>query len=376
MKFLINDKEYAEVLAKKLIDEHGNKKINYIKPSWKKTVKTAKQIQRLLNPEEYNDLRLAPKTTQDEDLIKSLIQQAAMQDLSSWINQVLSPYRQKIKKLRSHINQRFGRFNDIDLDKIHQIYIHHKSITLTKSISTPWRAVTEFVPRERFDAQDPEPVFIRNIVHNESILKTRIDQNLKFWFMDTGYTNFLETHKKFHRLVINDIHVNSFKKLDDKSRMHLFPSLPQPWRESGNDIVVIEPSDTVCYLYGIDLPRWRLWMREQIAGNLNSDKRVIFRTKQNKKIRANFYRHLQDEDVYCVIHHNSNAAVEAIWAGVPVITLGSHITSHVSGSLENLDCLPTPDLKFWLRWLSFNQFTYDEICNGTARQILEGQYIV
>ena len=38
---------------------------------------------------------------------------------------------------------------------------------------------------------DAESVLIRNIIHNETLLKDRCQRALPFWFVDTGYTNFL-----------------------------------------------------------------------------------------------------------------------------------------------------------------------------------------
>jgi len=54
---------------------------------------------------------------------------------------------------------------------------------------------------------DSESVLIRNIIHNETLLKDRRQRALPFWFVDTGYTNFLTGKKTWHRLVANDLHM-------------------------------------------------------------------------------------------------------------------------------------------------------------------------
>jgi hypothetical protein len=98
----------------------------------------------------------------------------------------------------------------------------------------------------------------------------------------------------------------------------------------------------------------------------------VFREKLDKKIRQDFFKFLQDEDVYCVVNYNSNAAVEAVWAGVPVITLGDHITNHISvRSVNQINDLMRPDIERWLRYVSYCQYTMEEITNGTARRIME-----
>jgi hypothetical protein len=101
----------------------------------------------------------------------------------------------------------------------------------------------------------------------------------------------------------------------------------------------------------------------------------VFREKYNKKIRTSLYNHLCDEDYYCVININSNAAVEAIWAGIPAITLATHITNPVSGNaISQINNLPRPHLANWLCMLSYSQFTYEELTNGVATRIIKRYY--
>jgi hypothetical protein len=52
-----------------------------------------------------------------------------------------------------------------------------------------------------------EDCLLRNTVGNEQILVTKIDNNLPFWFIDSGYTNFIEPNKKWHRLLRNHLHL-------------------------------------------------------------------------------------------------------------------------------------------------------------------------
>ena len=54
--------------------------------------------------------------------------------------------------------------------------------------------------------------------------------------------------------------------------------------------------------------------------------RIRFRKKAPKKKRSNLHKELLNDDYYCVVN-TSNAANQAIWAGVPAITLDRHITN-------------------------------------------------
>jgi hypothetical protein len=107
-----------------------------------------------------------------------------------------------------------------------------------------------------------------------------------------------------------------------------------------------------------------------------TDKKIIFREKKPKKSRAPLYKHLCYEDYFCVISINSNAATESIWAGIPVITLDKHISNPVSrNKLSDINNLYRGSLSNWLSTLSYSQFTYDEIVNGKALEIIKQYHV-
>jgi len=228
-------------------------------------------------------------------------------------------------------------------------------------------------PNEYEDADD---VFIRNIIHNEDILKDRIREHKPFWFVDSGYTNFIHGgNKRFHRLVRNDLHHTSGGQFP-ADRLKQFDIFPQPWRKGGNKILVIEPSKYICQLYGIGIHEWRKEVKETLAKH--TKKEIVWREKTGtRKTRSSLAVDLiEDESIYCVVHYNSNAGTEAIWAGVPVITLGKHITSSVSRTrLEDINDLYRGPLGNWLCEVSYNQFTFGELIDGTAVEIWEKYHV-
>lgn len=373
MKFLVNDKEYAEILAVLLVREslRKDKTRKVLPPGWKKTHKLKAELKQMLTPNMIPGLRLAPRDADQVLKVKEYIMSVVADDLAKWKNSY-SGSEKIIKDLRTYINKHFNRFTRRDREIIHALFLKSNRETLTKTLSQAWKDNRTFQPRAELDIGTSNPLFIRNIVHNEDVIKTRIANQLPFWFMDTGYTNFLESGKKWHRICKDSIHCETYQRFDTKDRLNMFPVMPAPWRMDGNDIIVIEPSATVCYLFNIDIEQWKASVLRDLAQHLVTPKNIIFREKAGKKVRGNFYQELLEQDAYCVIHYNSNAAVEAIWAGVPVVTLGEHITRPVSThDIEHINNLRCPDLKKWIRWLSYNQFTIEEISNGTARDILE-----
>ena len=78
----------------------------------------------------------------------------------------------------------------------------------------------------------------------------------------------------------------------------------------------------------VDLKTWKYDVAKELRKY--TDKRIRFRSKAPKKKRTNLHKELLNDDYYCVVNINSNAATEAIWAGVPAITLDRHITNPVT----------------------------------------------
>lgn len=230
-------------------------------------------------------------------------------------------------------------------------------------------------PSEYTDADD---VFLRNIINNDDILMDRMRNHKPFWFVDSGYTNFIHGgNKRFHRVMRNDLHHGDNGNVFPPDRLSMFDSFPQPWRTGGDKILVIEPSKYICQLYGIGIHAWREDVKAELAKHTNME--VIWREKEgDRKTRSNLYRDLvKDKSIHCVVHYNSNAGTEAIWAGVPVITLGKHVTQSVSkNKLSDINDLYRGSLGDWLCYLSYSQFEFDELMNGHAVKILRKYYNV
>jgi hypothetical protein len=230
----------------------------------------------------------------------------------------------------------------------------------------------EYVRRQNFTNYS-EDCLIRNTTGNEQLLTEKIDKKYPMWFIDSGYTNFLESNKKWHRLVRNHIHHDQMFEAP-VDRLANFPSFPRPWRESGEKILIIEPGPFAASIFHVDLKTWKYDVERELKKY--TDKKIVFREKAEKKVRTSLVEELRNEDYYCVVSINSNAATEAIWNGIPVITLDRHITTPVSRSkLSDINNLARPHLARWLCALSYSQFTGEELYNGTAIKILRKYHV-
>jgi hypothetical protein len=253
------------------------------------------------------------------------------------------------------------------------MYAKSNSDGFVKTVGQLIDSQSKLIRRSEFKLYQ-EDCLIRNTGGVEECLVTKIDNGFPFWFIDSGYTNFLEGKKKtYHRLTRNHIHhLNAFEAPVD--RLGVFKKFPRQWRTSGDTILIIEPGQFCASIFHIDIEQWKLDVERELRNY--TDKKIKFREKINKKKRLPLYEELLNEDYYCVVNINSNAATESIWAGIPVITLDKHITNSVSrNKLSDINDLYRPHLANWLCMLSYSQFTYEELMDGTALRIVQRYHV-
>lgn len=358
MKLLINDKELANFLLhcmpvpKELkqirledrylatyIDDHLSKKSKWSDPT-----------------REY--------TSDEKKRFKEKLIKAVARDLREWVetiknnkDNVKAAYFDKIHKNIEYFINKIGKEELLNLYKKSKYKNFVKGTGLTIDRKAQMMRRKELVDYK-------VDCLIRNTVGNEELLVTKMNDGYPMWFIDSGYTNFLEPNKKWHRLVRNHLHYGKFFDAP-ADRLQNFPKFPKPWRQGGEIIYIIEPGPFAAQVFGVNLKTWKYDVAKELRKY--TDKRIVFRKKAPKRQRPSLVKQLQDEDYYCVVSLNSNAATEAIWEGVPVITLGTHVTNPVSRSnVSEINDLWRGNLGSWLTMLSYSQFTKEELMDGTA----------
>lgn len=300
---------------------------------------------------------------------KDKIRKAVIKDLNIWFNKVSNQINllsyQKRKTIQIKIDKILLSLGE---EKVLTTYKKHNFATFVKGVGLHIDSSAQVIRRRNYNNLE-ENCLLRNTTGNENILVDKIDHAYPFWFIDSGYTNFLEPNKKWHRLVKNHIHfTNNFSA--PVNRLGNFKIFPQQWRTSGDRILIIEPGIFAASIFHVDIKMWKYRVEEELRQY--TDKKIIFREKNPKKQRAPLFKHLCDEDYYCVISINSNAATEAVWAGIPIITLDKHITNSISkNKLSDINDLSRPQLANWLCMLSYSQFTYQELMDGTAVKLVK-----
>ena len=358
MKLLINDKEIARFLIELVNVSDACKHIEFDERH------TAGMIHYVI------ETKNKPKfdINKHREKFKQKITQGIRKDLKAWmdlINQQISNHKEYFyKNIHQHIDVLIDRLGE---EQILELYKFHPKQNFIKTVGLQIDPVAEMMRRRHFDSVE-EDCLLRNTVGNEQILVNKIDHDLPFWFIDSGYTNFIEPNKKWHRLVRNHLHFNR-NFVAPVNRLDIFPSFPRPWRHDGSKILIVEPGEFAAGIMHVEAKSWG----QKVADELKkyTDRPIEFRSKTNKKTRTSLYQQLLTGDYYCTVSINSNSAIESIWAGVPAITLNKHVSNPVTKSnLNEINDLYYGPLGDWLAWLSYCQFTFDELMDGTALDIV------
>lgn len=366
MKLLLNDKEIANFLLHTIGVPPDLYKV---KPQDRNA---AECIQGFLKRGKKRDREwiINPEVARTEKRkFANKLKKAVSEDLREW--------RKAVKTEKENLRNAY--FNTIhrDIEKlidhfgeeyILKTYRKSKITEFVKGTGLHLDPKGELMRRHKFNSYTDDCV-IRNTVGNEELLVTKIDNRYPMWFIDSGYTNFLEPHKKWHRLVRSHLHYGKFFQAP-ADRLGNIAEFPKPWREGGEIIYVIEPGPFAASIFHCDLKTWKYDVEKELRKY--TDKKIKFREKAPKRQRTSLYKELADDDYNCVISINSNAATEAIWQGVPAITLDAHITNPVSvNKLSDVNNLYRGPLGEWLCMLSYQQFTKEELVNGIAGKLVK-----
>lgn len=227
-----------------------------------------------------------------------------------------------------------------------------------------------------YASEKPNPVCIRGMTFRQ-VTKTCMETNREFYYIDNGYFGNPKT-KYWFRIIKNHVHdIRSIIKrpLDRLQRVtQLANSIPLEKFTTGRKIIIAPPSPKSFTIWGID---YQTWIDMTIAElKKYTDRPIELRFKRDRpdRLAEDTMQQALSNDVHCLITYNSVAAVEALMLGKPVITLGPNAAQQLARrSLEDIENLyiPTEDERMaWLAHLSYSQFTYDELSNGTAWRIL------
>jgi len=204
---------------------------------------------------------------------------------------------------------------------------------------------------------------------------------LNYYYFDHSY--FFKAHKHrpneisnilSYRLTKNAENLNRIVELDieDKQRIQKYRHFSETLRlkniPRGGNILIIPPTEAVCRYYKIpSLKKWERQVKEKVRQW--SDREFIVRPKT---VDTPLEEDLQK--AHCVITYQSTVGITAILKGIPVISDDVSMCKPVSIDYVDIEKEYVRDddlVNKWIDSLLANQFTMQEIANGTAKRIVD-----
>ena len=230
----------------------------------------------------------------------------------------------------------------------------------------------------------PAPFLVRGL-GKQKIIKECIARGKDFYFMDTGYvgnnpsTNNPNGKKIYHRIVKNAL--QNLHMPEKEGNEHLYGGerwkrLAIPFKDNvpGRKILIVPPSEKVMKYFERDLDQWINETILEIKKHTSRPIEVRKKPSREDRVSVNTIAQALEDNVHCMVTFNSIAALEAMIYGKPAIVLGPNCAQDLCEKrLERIEFVKHPGRKqlTWLcRYLSNNQFTYDEMLSGYAWQQL------
>lgn len=195
-----------------------------------------------------------------------------------------------------------------------------------------------------------------------------------FYAIDTGYFG-NGKHKIWHRITYKSLQAAGpiIKRPHDRLECTKYQ-----FKEftPGTKILVCPPSDKVMNL-------WNQGTAEQWTNNIveeikkYTDRPIEIRMKpvRSARVTSETIQEALANDVHCLVTYNSIAATEALMEGKPSISLGPNAAQLVGETeLEHIENpkIPSKDeMIAFMAYLSYSQFTQEEMENGYAWKILQ-----
>jgi hypothetical protein len=200
---------------------------------------------------------------------------------------------------------------------------------------------------------------------NVHVWKTVRRERLNFLYIDNSYfdqtrgTHFRVSRNALQHSGVGDTDGKRFKALGIKIK---------PWRKAGDHVVLCPQSDqfmrVVCgvefdWLRNTLLTLGHFTSRQARVREWNRDKAALARTLDADLVNA-----------HALITWSSAAAVMAVLAGVPVVTMGPCAAAPMAGDIADVEDLPHPERDAWAGVLADHQWTLDEMRAGMAWEAL------
>ena len=211
--------------------------------------------------------------------------------------------------------------------------------------------------------------------HKEVLYQHCIENNRKFYNLDTGYFGNIK-RKEIIRVSINNFQDQSpiVDRPDDRLKLL---SLEIQDFVRGETIVIVPPDEKISKSFKLP-DNWVEKTQEEIKKY--SDRPIKIRNRpgpRNDRLKSDTFNDFIENDTHVVVGYSSNALVEAVLCGIPVIALGHSATTSLMNyklsDIENISNIDQEKRYSWLKHLSYRQFSHKELENGLAWELLTSE---
>ncbi len=207
--------------------------------------------------------------------------------------------------------------------------------------------------------------------HKETLYKHCIENNRKFYNLDTGYFGNVKK-KEIIRVSLNGLQDQSPLIDRPSDRLDNF-NIKVDNFERGSCIVIVPPDEKISHTFKLKSS----WVEDlQYEIKKYTDRPIKIRSRplsRRDRLESDSFKDFIRKDTYLVIGYSSNALVESIILGIPVISLGHSATKSFSNynlsDIENIPRIDNDKRRSWLKHLSYKQFSHEELGNGTAWEL-------
>lgn len=193
--------------------------------------------------------------------------------------------------------------------------------------------------------------------------------------LETGYIHRGDDWNHYYAAGFNGLNGRAdFKNKNSPSdRFEKLGITQQPWRQTGDRIILCGQVPQDASVDHIDILKWLHYARNQIKGI--SKKEIVFRPHPYAKIPpingCDYSKkplHVDLENAWACVTFNSNSAVEAVIGGIPSFSFdeGSMAYEVTDHEFDYVDAPHTPDRQQWLNDLAYCQWTPGEMSSGEA----------
>lgn len=223
------------------------------------------------------------------------------------------------------------------------------------------------------------PIVVRGMTKGKQIQQCWEDKR-DFYYIDTGYIGNLMKKKHYHRVVKNNVQHTQVKDVPDDRYKRYSQRHPEVifnnWRPAGKSILLVTPSEKPCKFYGVTRQQWIDETTQKLKQY--TDRPIIIRDKGLRRERVggnNLFAQIERDNVYAVVTYQSIAAIESVCYGVPAFTMAPTAADYVT--LKDISRIEQPyrphqdQVRHWLKWLSYCQYTVYELQSGIAHNIIK-----